>query len=119
MGVFLPDGLVHGLPYLPRAFLVHEVAHVDAGAVDEGAVEVGVLHETTEESGGLAAVCSPVLVPVVVGVVEPLDDFVVVWVAVEPHGVVDILDDPTPASALGARSPHHDVVAREVHIIII
>ena len=45
---FVCNHLIHRVPYGAHAFLVEEVTHVDAGAIDELAAEVGIFHDVAE-----------------------------------------------------------------------
>ena len=109
--------LIHGVPHLAGAALVHEVAHIDGCAVYELALEVIHLHHAAEQAGVLGVV-GPVVAAVVVGVVYPGYCVVAGLGAVESQSEVGVLGYEAPHAALGAGAPHHDVVAGEVLVVV-
>ena len=117
VGVLGLDLVVHRIPRLADALQIEEVAHKDSAVVYQLPAEVFVLHQLSEQQGVLLVVGSPTVVTVVTGIVDPVQYPVVVWVAIESHGIVHVLGYPSPATALGPGPPHDDVIAGEVVVV--
>ena len=109
--------LIHRIPHLADSAIIQEVAHVDTGTVDKHFMEILIVHQPAEQPCALAAVGSPVVVFVVIGIIEPVDNLVVDVVAIESHGVVAVLGHEAPAPALCPRAPHHPVVTRSIKVV--
>ena len=112
---FAHEQAVHGIPDGTHAFLVQEVAHVDAESVDHLAPEVGILHHVAEET------CSrfrdgetDVVVLFACGVVILFEDVMACCVVIESQGIVYVFDNPAPTAVLCSWTPHDVVVARKV-----
>ena len=120
IGIFGLDLVVHGFPYLPRSFVIEEIAHIDGHVINKLTVEIGVFHQATEQASGLIVVGSPVMVAVVFFPIKPIEVFIIIVVLpVEPHGVINILGNETPATFSSTGTPKDDVVTREVDVVII
>ena len=107
---------VHLVPYGTRTLLIEEVAHIDGCSVQEFALEVGILHQSAEQTGSLVGV-GPAPVGVVGVVVHPLDGVVVRGRTIESQSEVGIFGNPAPLATLSQRTPDDIVVAREVLVV--
>ena len=118
MGIFCLDQLIHVIPYRTGASAVHEVAHIDGGTVDELSLEVLIFHHPSEQAGVLIVI-GPRTVGVVVGVVNPLDAVIAGGGTIKADTEVGVFGDKAPPPFGAAWSPHHDIVAGEVLIVVI
>ena len=118
-GIFRFDYLVHGFQEGQRTLLVHEVAGIDAGSVNELALEVLILHQAPEQTGAFIAVGSPVVVAIEGRVVEPLEYFIAGAAVVESQSEVGVLQHKAPFATIGLRTPHHEVVTGSIQVDVV
>ena len=110
--------LVHRVPHLVSSCIVHKVAHINGAAVYELAFEVGILHQSAEQACSRICV-APTAVGVICVVIKPLYGVICRRRPIESQSEVGVLGNPAPLATLCSRSPCHDVVAREVLVVII
>ena len=118
MRIFILDSIVERIPYGTCTALVEPVAHIDGGTIDKLALEVGIFHQSAEQTSVVVLVC-PISTFIIVGVVKPLDGIVAGRDSIQSQSEIRVLHNPAPTPVFTARSPHHDVIAGEVAVVIV